>query len=333
MLSALAERRFFKLIGGGCLTEADTVARLSAVYAAAGADCIDIAPEPAVLSAVKALLDILPAKTPRPALMVSIPLDPDPHFRKIDLAEPDCILCGACVPICPTEAIEISPAGLDISQPLCYGCNRCVTVCPTEALSLAPFLMKETLTPVLASPAVDAVEIHTRYADPCMANGFLADYEPLLRDKVIALCFRPDQVDPDQWLNFTQVFLDRFEAVLLQVDGQPMSGSDKPEASLAAISAARLAKQHLDAAGMNVPITISGGINTHTAAYLREPPNRFIAGVGMGTIARRHVWHYLNPSDVRAGIDSARSLVGSFQALSPLLSKTTLKSAIIRAEA
>ena len=35
------------------------------------------------------------------AVMVSLALDADPHFRKAVLSEPECIHCDACVPVCP----------------------------------------------------------------------------------------------------------------------------------------------------------------------------------------------------------------------------------------
>ncbi|HEY9745023.1 MAG TPA: 4Fe-4S binding protein, partial [Oculatellaceae cyanobacterium] len=123
MLKTLSGRRFFKLIGGGSLTEADKLVAIAQVYSLSGADCIDVAPEPSVVQSVSQMLHALPIQPP--VLMVSIPLDPDPHFQKIDLDEPACTGCGACLPVCPTEALSL-PGPLTISQSLCYGCGRCV---------------------------------------------------------------------------------------------------------------------------------------------------------------------------------------------------------------
>ncbi|MFM9598217.1 hypothetical protein ACKI1O_54200, partial [Streptomyces scabiei] len=61
---------------------------MARAYAASGADCIDIAPDVDVIEAVATALHAAPDQSP--VLMVSVPLDPDPHFRKIELAEPDC---------------------------------------------------------------------------------------------------------------------------------------------------------------------------------------------------------------------------------------------------
>ena len=319
MLEALAQRQFFKLIGGGSFTEADKIAAMAQSYAMAGVDCIDIAPDLVVIDAVSEAIRQLPGqshqlpldhpKAKKPVLMISLPLDPDPHFRKIELAEPACIRCGLCLPACPTEAITL-PDMLEIAQSLCYGCGRCVPVCPTDALSMLPFQVESQIDAVLKHPAVQAVEIHTRFADPLMLTSFLSRWYTELQDKLLSLCFRPGDIPAPQLLDFCSV-AQQFSAlpILLQIDGAPMSGTDDPDASLAALEGAVLMRE-LAQNQPNFPsITISGGINRYTADWLKRPEYHFIAGVGMGTMARKAIW---NVTGDRAH-EKAREMVALFK--------------------
>ena len=259
---------------------------------------MDVAPEPEVIAAIERVYENLPASVYRPLVMVSIPLDPDLHFRKIDLIEPQCIVCDACVPVCPTEAIATVNQAINITEPLCYGCGRCVAVCPTEALVLHPFLQKEQIANVLVQSLVQAVEIHTQFLDSYMLDDFLKQYGALLQDKLIALCFRPENKD---WIAFCRNLKARLPGFqILQIDGQPMSGSEDPAASLPSLAAARFVNAQLPADLADLHVTISGGINAQTAEYLNAPEHGFIAGVGMGTVARQAVWPYLSDHSAQA---------------------------------
>lgn len=309
MLDALARRRFFKLIGGGSFTETEKIAHLAKSYAMAGVDCIDLAPDFDVLSTVETVLSVLPQ--PHPVLMVSLPLDPDPHFRKIELAEADCIRCGLCLPVCPTEALTL-PEALEISQSLCYGCGRCVPTCPTDALSLLPFQVENQVHNALSHPLVEAVEIHSQYVDPFMLDAFFQRWHLLLQNKLIALCFRVDTIPAEQIIRFYQTAQAHSRLpVLLQIDGAPMSGNDDPEASRPALDAAAVTAELFEASSLPIPIiTISGGINRHTAQWLQQERYQFIAGVGMGTVARKATWSL---SDSEA-IQVATDLMSGFKA-------------------
>lgn len=305
-IHALKQHRFFKLICGGSFTETSKVSALTSLYRTAGADCIDIAPDIKVLEAVLQGVELSnthhTSNISPPLVMVSIPLDPDPHFQKIELVEPNCILCGACVPVCPTEALTLSPKILDIHQPLCYGCSRCAAVCPTEALLLHPFYQEDQMRAVLSHPFVDAVEIHTHHADPYMLPDFLGRFGDLLVGKLISLCFRPADVPESSWLPFLKhlqaYFYERQPdfPLIVQIDGNPMSGTDLPETSLPALVSARhfyaSIQKHGSQYDLNgLYITISGGINHHTARFLQTTDYAFIHGIGMGTIARQTVWN------------------------------------------
>ncbi len=45
----------------------------------------------------------------------------------------DCILCDACVPECPEDAITAGDPKYIIDPNKCNDCGNCAEVCPTEA--------------------------------------------------------------------------------------------------------------------------------------------------------------------------------------------------------
>ena len=47
----------------------------------------------------------------------------------------ECIVCGACEPECPVEAISEGETQYEIDAEKCTDCGACVEVCPTEAIS------------------------------------------------------------------------------------------------------------------------------------------------------------------------------------------------------
>ena len=52
----------------------------------------------------------------------------------IIIAENSCEVCGACVSVCPVEAIVISRDAAIIDNERCIECGNCIVVCPVEAV-------------------------------------------------------------------------------------------------------------------------------------------------------------------------------------------------------
>ena len=47
-----------------------------------------------------------------------------------------CIGCGACVEICPVDAVKMTGEQPVVDQDWCIGCSVCAVSCPTGAISI-----------------------------------------------------------------------------------------------------------------------------------------------------------------------------------------------------
>ena len=48
--------------------------------------------------------------------------------------EERCPRCGACVGICPENALGLKTRGIVVDKELCTGCGSCIRMCPVRAL-------------------------------------------------------------------------------------------------------------------------------------------------------------------------------------------------------
>lgn len=53
----------------------------------------------------------------------------------IRVDEAVCETCGACVGVCPADALSMEGNRLAVDETACIGCEACVEVCPVGALS------------------------------------------------------------------------------------------------------------------------------------------------------------------------------------------------------
>ncbi|MDD5730942.1 MAG: 4Fe-4S binding protein [Candidatus Omnitrophica bacterium] len=61
-----------------------------------------------------------------------------PLSEDITRNEAKCTHCGVCVPICPTQALEVDPRTrkVNFNPKKCIACEFCIKVCPTRAMEI-----------------------------------------------------------------------------------------------------------------------------------------------------------------------------------------------------
>jgi Fe-S-cluster-containing hydrogenase component 2 len=283
-LKSLKQGNWFKLICGASFQHLPAVRSLTLAYTLAGADCIDVAADPAVINAAQEAL--LVAKTlvkdaqargfnfsgHLPLLMVSLNDGEDPHFRKAQFnpiyCPPDCH--RPCEKICPAQAIVFnnqkdSCSGIIAEK--CYGCGRCIPACPYEIIDTASYLSTPgAIAPLIMSTGIDAIEIHTKV-------GRLAEFQRLWSNiapwadqlKLLAISCN----DGDGLIDYLQAIYDlispRPQTLIWQTDGRSMSGDIGDGTTIAAIKLG----QKVLAANLPGYVQLAGGTNSYTVPKLK----------------------------------------------------------------
>ncbi len=319
-LRSLKEGHWFKLICGASSHHLPAIRSLTLAYAIAGADCIDVAADPAIISTAREALAVASNLTEEaqekgfaaknsPWLMVSLNDGEDPHFRKAEFSAANCpIGCSRpCESICPADAIVFDrPDDFSgVIDTLCYGCGRCLPICPIQHISTRSYVYTpEAISPLILQAGIDAIEIHTQ-------PGRLADFKRLWRAiaphvhqlKLVAVSC-PDGEDLIDYLWAIHEAISPLPCELIwQTDGRPMSGDIGDGATRACVKLG----QKVLTAGLPGFVQLAGGTNRHTVPKLRTlglPKNknstivsRSISGIAYGSYARSLLLPILNQLD------------------------------------
>lgn len=313
-LESLQQGSWFKLICGASYQHLPSIRNLALIYTLAGADCVDVAADIAVihtaLEGIKTAQNFLPEAKKRgyypqysPFLMVSINDGEDPHFRKAQfnptLCPTDCH--RPCVSICPTDAIALPEALADkfaqnnqgVKSELCYGCGRCLPVCPINLIETeSTFTTIETVLEWLPNLPISAMEIHTQEGH---FQEFISTWEkihPYLHQlKVIAIScpYTPTVID---YLEKIYQHISPVEIPLIwQTDGRPMSGDIGGGTTHLTIKYA----QKLRESNIKGFIQLAGGTNEYTVKKLLKLNLRpFISGIAFGSKGRKIIGDILH---------------------------------------
>ncbi|WP_295616244.1 circadian clock protein LdpA [Chamaesiphon sp. GL140_3_metabinner_50] len=311
--NSLVKGTWFKLICGASFGHLPAIRSLAIAYTLAGADCIDVAADLAVIRAatdgfrVASKLAKIDRASDRPWLMVSLNDGTDPHFRK---AEFDPTRCPAdcsrpCERICPADAI----AHQGVIDSRCYGCGRCLPICPLGLITTRDrAATPSSIFPALAAGEIDAIEIHTQ-------TGHLDDFRrlwgilaPVAHQLKLLAISCPDSRELIAYLRSIHATISATYhphplpfTLLWQTDGRPMSGDIGAGTTHAAI---KLGEKVLSA---NLPgyVQLAGGTNHYTVPKLRErqllPPTTrtHVHGVAYGSYARVLLSSILDELDAR----------------------------------
>ena len=283
-LRSLKEGHWFKLICGASYQHLPAVRNLTLAYTLAGADCIDVAADPAVIASAQTAIGVASTLMDEarqrgfggrgglPWLMVSLNDGEDPHFRKaeFDIAECPSACDRPCERICPAQAIAFHRPSDNYSGVLsesCYGCGRCLPVCPPQIIYTRAYVSTPgAIAPLVLTTGVDAVEIHTQVGRVSEFERLWLSVLPWIeRLKLVAISC-PDGDGLVEYLQNLHCLISPLPCPLIwQTDGRPMSGDIGDGTTLAAVKLG----QKVLAAGLPGYVQLAGGTNSYTVAKLK----------------------------------------------------------------
>lgn len=317
-LQSLKHGNWFKLICGASFQHLPAVRNLTLAYTLAGADCIDVAADPAVIVATQEAL-LVAQRLARdaqergfaftgdlPLLMVSLNDGEDPHFRKADFNTQECPSdCPRpCEKICPAQAILFNNTKDEFSGVIrekCYGCGRCLSICPYGIIYTNSYVSTPgAIAPLIMSKGIDAIEIHTQV-------GRLAEFQRLWQGiapwadqlKLLAISCNDGEGLIDYLQAIYDLIVPRPQFLIWQTDGRSMSGDIGDGTTIATIKLG----QKVLAANLAGYVQLAGGTNSYTVPKLQamgllndfglennnpkiQNPTSKIAGVAYGSYAR-----------------------------------------------
>lgn len=313
-LHSLKAGHWVKLIGGASFQDLPTLRHLAIAYGLAGVDCLDLAADEAVVTAVREGLQVAEnlseeAKTlgflgvQTPWIMVSLNDGEDPHFRKADFNIQECARdCPRpCEKICPAQAILFNNTKDEFSGVIrekCYGCGRCLPICPYGIIyTNSSVSTPEVIAPLIMSTGIDAIEIHTQI-------GRLAEFQRLWQAiapwvdqlKLLAISCNDGEGLIDYLQTIYDLIIPRPQFLIWQTDGRSMSGDIGNGTTIATIKLG----QKVLAANLPGYVQLAGGTNSYTVTKLKamgllndfglenntQNPKSKIAGVAYGSYAR-----------------------------------------------
>lgn len=338
-LHSLKEGSWFKLICGASFQHLSAIRNLTLVYSLAGADCIDVAADAAVVEAAREGIEAARSHAeaaqrrgfdpnPAPWLMVSLNDAEDPHFRKAEFdpnrCPPDC--SRPCQSVCPAAAIAFNDDQRGVIDQRCYGCGRCLPICPYGLISARSYVCSlSSVVPSILSLDIDAIEIHTQ-------PGQFDDFQRLWQviepqshrlQQIAVSC--PNTPESLSYLrSLYDLLAPDFPHPIWQTDGRSMSGDIGKGTTKATIEYGQKVLQ----AQLPGYVQLAGGTNHYTVPKLKNlnllnpeiqnsktsakqcskfpKPDKYIAGVAYGSYARSLLAPVLDRLEAVSGSNNMR---------------------------
>ncbi|HSA07600.1 MAG TPA: LdpA C-terminal domain-containing domain [Candidatus Gastranaerophilales bacterium] len=299
VLNALETGSFRKIICGASNTSEKQVERLSLVYSLCGAEVIDISAYKHIYNAAKRGIiaaseiaglkpDIYP-KFNIPAIMKSLNVGDDKHFKKANFNLTRCISCLECVKTCQSGALSKDSGKSTFESEKCYGCARCVEACQQNAVTM----VKVDRNAEEDKPDIgkfDALEIHTGNSSIEEVKRFV-DFNKNIMEKANFISVSVDSMrfNSAELLEYVNSVINMFkDKIIVQIDGISMRGGTKNSSTVQTIAAAAVL---LDAK-VNAYIQLSGGTNHLTSDFVNLAGLK-ISGIGYGTFAKKIILSYI----------------------------------------
>lgn len=326
MRDLLLRGRYFKLVCGAGNEDKENVRRLAVVYTLAGANGFDVSATPAVVKACVDGIDLayqlaggLNRKIPlRPFITVSVGMPGDHHVRKAYIVD-DCVECGKCLPVCPTDAI---PDTYEIIREKCIGCGMCEAVCPPKVAAVRyehNNRALDELLPACLEAGAENIELHAAVPDD---ESIMEEWKLVNRvqpNHFVSMCLDRSH------LSNTHLISRIIEAqeiagsrLIIQADGVPMGGTDNSfGTTLQTVAIASAIQKNLievNKAYRDLPILLSGGTNDKTAELARLCGVSW-AGIAIGTHARNLVKPFVSHEAFDTNIENMAQAVAVAESL------------------
>ncbi len=306
---------FRKIICGASNTSEKQVERLSLVYSLCGADVIDISAQKGLYNAAKkGILKALAIAEKHhgiypefnvPAIMKSVNVGDDKHFRKANFNLSKCLLCLECVKTCQSGALSVDEKGKSFDKEKCYGCARCVETCKKNAVIMIKlqYLPDEQIY----IGKYDALEIHTGNNSIEEIKTFLKSNKNIVEEAgFLSVSVDSMRFNSSELVEYTNSLIKMFEQkIIVQVDGISMRGGTKNSSTFQTIAAAAILLE----AEINAYIQLAGGTN-HLTGEIADFAELKISGIGYGTFAKKIILSYIEKNDETEFMENLYKIAG-----------------------